>query len=71
MEDQSKDVLKFQITIVISYFVVGILSVITFGIGAFLYSLLMIANLALGMIAAMKSNEGIAYRYPLAIRLIK
>ncbi|MBT3480354.1 MAG: DUF4870 domain-containing protein [Opitutales bacterium] len=31
----------------------------------------MIANLAFGIIAAMKSNEGTAYRYPFAIRLVK
>ena len=70
-EDQSKEALNFQITVIIAYFAVGIISVITFGIGAFLLPLVMIGNLAFGIIAAMKSNEGIAYRYPLSIRIIK
>ncbi|MGK0239021.1 MAG: putative Tic20 family protein [Candidatus Pelagisphaera sp.] len=71
IEDQSKEALNFQITVIIAYFAVGIISVITFGIGAFLLPLVMIGNLAFGIIAAMKSNEGIAYRYPLSIRIIK
>ena len=71
IEDQSKEALNFQITVIIAHFAVGIISVITFGIGAFLLPLVMIGNLAFGIIAAMKSNEGIAYRYPLSIRIIK
>lgn len=71
IEDQSKEALNFQITVIIAYFAVGIISVITLGIGAFLIPLIMIGNLAFGIIASMKSNEGIAYRYPFTIRLVK
>ncbi|MGY8694644.1 MAG: DUF4870 domain-containing protein, partial [Verrucomicrobiia bacterium] len=50
IEDQSKEALNFQITVIIAYFAVGIISVITFGIGAFLLPLVMIGNLAFGII---------------------
>jgi len=73
--DQAKEALNFNITLLIIGVVLFLLTLITFGIGALLTVpigiLLGIAWLVLTIIAAMKANEGVAYRYPFALRLIK
>ena len=71
IEDQSKEALNFQITIMLGYLAAGIVTVVTFGFGGVLFPIIMIGNLVFGIIAALKSNEGIAYHYPLTLRLIK
>lgn len=67
--DQAKEALNFQITLAIGYFISGALMLIL--IGVFTYIALVIANVVLGIMAAMKANEGVQYRYPFALRLIK
>ena len=69
IDDQAKEALNFQITIMLGWFVAFILSFIA--IGVILFPVLMIGNFVFGIIAALKSNEGIAYRYPFILRLIK
>ncbi len=69
IEDQSKEALNFQITIMIGWFVAFALTFIA--IGVILFPVLMIGNFVLGIIAALKANDGVAYRYPLTIRLVK
>ena len=73
--DQAKEALNFNITLLIIGLVLMLLTIFTFGIGALitvpLGILLGIAWLVLTIIAAMKSNEGVAYRYPFALRLVK
>lgn len=69
IEDQSKEALNFQITIMIGWFIAFALTFIA--IGVILFPVLMIGNFVLGIIAALKANDGIAYRYPLTIRLVK
>jgi len=69
--DQAKEALNFHITVIIAYFGVIVISVITMGIGALLFPVLGIGVLVLGMIAGLKANDGIAYRYPCTLRLIK
>lgn len=69
VEDQAKEALNFQITIMIGWFVAVVLSFVA--IGFLLFPVLMVGNLVLGIIAGMKANDGIAYRYPFTIRLIK
>jgi uncharacterized Tic20 family protein len=67
--EQSKEALNFQITVAIGYLISMVLAVVL--IGAFTALALMVANLILCILAGMKANEGVAYRYPFAIRLIK
>jgi uncharacterized Tic20 family protein len=69
VNDQAKEALNFQITMAIGYFASGILMMIV--IGFFLYMALALASLILSIMAAMKANEGVEYRYPFALRLIK
>lgn len=69
--DQAKEALNFQITLTIAFVVAFILTVISFGILFFLPGLVGIAGLVFSIIAAVKANNGEAYRYPFALRLIK
>ncbi|MES2730088.1 MAG: DUF4870 domain-containing protein [Pseudomonadota bacterium] len=67
--DQAKEALNFQITVLIGYVVCWVLVFVI--IGAFLIWVLMLANLVLCIVAAIKANNGEAYRYPMTLRLIK
>lgn len=69
LNDQAKEALNFQITVFIAYLIAGVLSIVL--IGMLLIPVIMIANLVLCIMAGMKANEGVDYRYPFAIRLIK
>lgn len=69
LNDQSKEALNFQITVFIAAFVSGILTMIL--IGFLLLPVIAIANLVLCILAGIKANEGVSYRYPFALRLIK
>ena len=69
--DQSREALNFQITLTIAFVAAFILTVISFGILFFLPGLVGIAGLVFSIIAAVKANNGEAYRYPFALRLIK
>lgn len=67
--DQSKEALNFQITIAIAYIVSSILVVVL--IGTLMLAAVWVANLVLCILAAVKANNGEAYRYPFTLRLIK
>ncbi len=69
IEDQSKEALNFQITVALAWICVAILSAIL--IGLVLIPVVGIGNLVFSIIAAMKANDGVAYRYPFALRLVK
>ena len=75
VNDQAKEALNFNITVSAIFLVLIILTVFTLGIGAILtvpVALIVgVTALVFIVIAAIKSNEGAAYRYPFAIRLIK
>jgi uncharacterized Tic20 family protein len=73
--DQAREALNFAITVSIACVALFILTIMSLGIGLILTVPLMmaigIAALVLCIIAAMKANQGIAYRYPIALRLVK
>ena len=69
IDDQGKEALNFQITVAIAYIVSGLLTFICIGI--FLAIAVGICDLIFCILAAVKSNSGEAYRYPVAIRFIK
>jgi uncharacterized Tic20 family protein len=71
IDDQAKESLNFQITLLIAWFVVAIVSCLTLGFGGILIPILLVANIVMCVIGAMKAKDGIAYRYPFAIRLVK
>ena len=67
--DQAKEALNFQITIFIAYMAGVVLSIIL--IGFFVCMAAWVASVVLSIMGGMKANEGVAYRYPFALRLIK
>lgn len=69
VDDQGRESLNFQITVMIAAIVCGIL-VFVF-IGLLLLPILGLVALVFTIIAAIKANEGVAYRYPFTLRLIK
>ncbi|MCC7351322.1 MAG: DUF4870 domain-containing protein [Phycisphaerales bacterium] len=69
VDDQGKEALNFQLTVLIGYIVAG--ATTFFCIGPFIGSAVWIVSLIFSIMGAMKANEGVAYRYPVAIRLIK
>ena len=73
--DQAREALNFNITLLIASIVLILVTVFTLFIAAFitipLGILLGIAWLVLTIMAAMKANEGVAYRYPFTLRLVK
>src|SRR5579875_2263993 len=75
VNDQAKEALNFNITVTIIFVILAILGVATLGVGFLIAGPLMIiigiAALVFIILAAVKANEGVAYRYPFALRLIK
>lgn len=67
--EHAKEALNFQVSLMILLFISFLLSFI--GIGLIGIIALIIINLACTIIAAIKSNDGHHYRYPMTIRLIK
>lgn len=66
-----KESVNFNITMLIGYIAMIIIGIVTCGLGFYLYPVLWVAHLVLSIMAAMASNEGKSYRYPVCIRLIK
>lgn len=69
LNDQAKEALNFQITVAIAYVICMVLAVII--IGGLLAPIVWLVNLIFCILAGVKANEGVAYRYPFALRLIK
>lgn len=68
VDDQGKEALNFQIWmtigVIVSYFLTFVL------IGCITLPAIIVMVLVFGIIGTMKANEGIAYRYPVNIRII-
>lgn len=75
VNDQAKEALNFGITVSIICILLWMVTILSLGLGALLtIPLLMIVGitaLVLVIIAAVKANEGVAYRYPVSFRLVK
>ena len=75
VEDQAKEALNFSILITGIFVVLFVLGILTLGLGFLITIPIMVivglVALVLTVIAAMKANEGVRYRYPFNIRFIK
>jgi len=75
VDDQAKEALNFNITVAIIALVMTMVTFMTLGIGIIVTGPILvivgITWLVLTIIAAMKANNGEAYRYPFALRLVK
>lgn len=70
VDDQGKESLNFQLSMWI-YGLICIPLIFFFFLGLLLLFALGIADIILVIMASLKANEGIPYRYPFTIRLIK
>ncbi|MDI1363092.1 DUF4870 domain-containing protein [Methylotenera sp.] len=68
IEDQAKEALNFQITMVLAYMLAGVLSWIL--IGLIFFPVIWVLNIVFCIIAAISTSKGETYRYPLCLRLI-
>jgi uncharacterized protein len=75
VDDQAREALNFNLTVAIVFLGLLLMSILTLGIGLVLavpaWIAVGIAWLVLTIIASVKANEGVAYRYPFALRLIR
>ncbi len=75
VNDQGREALNFNITVAIACIGLVLLSIITFGVGLLIavpaWIIIGIGWLVLTIIAAIKANEGVSYRYPVNWRVIK
>lgn len=75
VDDQAKEALNFNITVAIVFFALWVLVFITLGIGFLIaipaWIVIGIAWLVFTIIAAIKANDGVSYRYPFTMRLVK
>jgi uncharacterized Tic20 family protein len=73
--DQAKEALNFNITVALAFVALWILTIITLGIGIVLTLpvglVLFVAWIVFTVIAAINANNGVRYRYPLTLRLVK
>jgi uncharacterized Tic20 family protein len=75
VNDQAKEALNFAITLAIIGFALLMLTLLSLGIAAILtvplFLVVGVTAVILVIVAAVKANEGVAYRYPFTIRLVK
>lgn len=72
VDDQGKEALNFQITVVIGYVAASIIAMIpVIGcVAALCFPAIGIASLIFGILGGIEANKGIPYRYPFALRLV-
>lgn len=68
LTDQSREALNFQITLVFAYIIGTVLTIIL--IGPLISLAAWIAAVVFGVVGGLKAKEGVAYRYPFALRLV-
>lgn len=66
VNDQGREAINFQLTMTIAVIIAMILIIIVIGIP--LLVVLAIFDLVMIVVAAIKANDGVRYRYPLTIR---
>lgn len=69
VDDQGKEALNFQLTLLIGWVISFVLSWVC--IGFLLIPIVFLAQIIFGILGAMAANKGERYRYPFSIRMIK
>ena len=67
LDDQGKEALNFQLTLMIGHLVGGVTICITFGS---INMVLWVLGLVFGIMGGVAANKGEVYRYPINIRMI-
>lgn len=68
VDDQAKEALNFQLTIMLYAIISGVLLLAV--VGFVLLPVVIVFDVVASIIAAIKAQQGIAYRYPMTIRFI-
>jgi hypothetical protein len=69
VDDQGREALNFQLTMLIGWLIAGASTAVC--IGFLLMPAVLVVAIIFGVIGAMAANKGEAYRYPINIRFIK
>lgn len=69
VKKESTEALNFQITVIIGYIIGFVLTIVVIGI--FVVMAVAIVSIIFMIIAAIKNNQGVEYRYPICIRFVK
>jgi uncharacterized Tic20 family protein len=69
VDDQGKEALNFQLTVLIAMVASGVLSILCIGI--VLAIVVWVVDIIFCIMASIKASRGEAYRYPVSIRFIK
>ena len=69
VDDQGKEALNWQITLIIGWVIGAVTAFIC--IGFVILAAVWLAAIICGILGSVEANKGIRYRYPFAIRLIK
>ena len=69
VDDQGKESLNFQLSMLIAFIVSLLLTLVL--IGFLFLGVLIIYQIVVIIIASIKANDGVKYRYPYTIRFIK
>jgi hypothetical protein len=70
VEQEAKESLNFQITVIIAHIAAAIITAVTFGFGVIVY-IVFVAVIVFQILAAVANGRGEPYRYPVNIRFIK
>ena len=70
VDDQAKEALNFHITLIFAYVVAGIITAVSCGFLFFVAFIPYVLQVIFGILAAVESNKGVYYRYPMTLRLV-
>jgi uncharacterized Tic20 family protein len=71
IDDQGKESVNFQLTMLIAHLVAVVLAVVSCGFLFFAPGVTYVIGLVLGIMGAVEANQGKWYRYPFNIRFIE
>ena len=70
VNDQGKEALNFQLTLLIIYVVTMLINVVSCGFLFFVVFVPLLMQIIMGIIGTVQANNGQVYRYPMCIRII-
>lgn len=75
VDDQGKEALNFNISVLLYAVIAGIFALVTIGVGLIiaipLWLILVVGHLVYTILGTINANNGVYHRYPLTIRFIK
>ena len=70
VENQAKESLNFQLTVLIAGLVVGVAALLTFGFAGLLLPVLIVAQVLFPILAGVAASRFEWYRYPVSLRMV-